>query len=156
MTSGNTEFNAEFNDTRLKIEIEVKIGEKKEIKNTFWRENLEQLQKIWHFHLRKFTEFEFKWQGQMQNSTLNSTIYDWRCKSNWKSGKKTEKDIWKRKFRRITQNLTRENSLNFNSNDTEKCRIERWIYWYSIEDWNRSENRVKRQRKKTFRRENLS
>ena len=44
-------------------------------------------------------------------------------------------------------NFTRENSRNSNSNDTDKCTIER--YW--IEGENRSENRTE---KTTFGREN--
>ena len=33
MTSGNAEFQSEFNKIRLKIQIEVKMGEKKEKTN---------------------------------------------------------------------------------------------------------------------------
>ena len=100
MTSGNTEFNGEFNDTRLKIQIEVKMEEKNKEKR--------------------------HWEGKV-------------C-GNYK------------KF----HNFTRTNSLNSNSNDTKKCRIQPWIQRYSIEDANRSENCRKKQRKKTLGTESLS
>ena len=48
MTSGDAEMNAKFNDSRLKIEIEVKIGEKMKL----GRQNLEELQKIWQEKIR--------------------------------------------------------------------------------------------------------
>ena len=41
-------------------------------------------------------------------------------------------------------NFTRENSLNQNSNDTDKCRIQWCIQRYSSEHSNRSENRRKK------------
>ena len=53
-------------------------------------------------------------------------------------------------------NFTRYNSLNWNSNDTHKCRIEWWVWRYSVEDSNRSDNTRRKERKKTFGRENLS
>ena len=68
MTSGNAELNGEFNDIRLKIETEAKIGEKK----------------------KKTRQLEEK-------ICLNCKKFD---------------------------NFTRKNSLNSNSNDTDKCRIE--------------------------------
>ena len=40
MTRANAEFDGEFNKIRLKIEIEVKIGEKKQKKTTFEKESL--------------------------------------------------------------------------------------------------------------------
>ena len=43
----------------------------------------------------------------MQNSMVNSTIFDWRFKSKRKSQRKRNKrHIWKRKFVLITENLT--------------------------------------------------
>ena len=53
-------------------------------------------------------------------------------------------------------NLTRENSLNEDSNDTDKYRIQWWIQRYSIEDSNRNENVRKKETKTTFARQNLS
>ena len=55
MTPTNAEFNGQFNDSRLKIQIEPKNRRTKETKKTFGRENLEELQKIFGFQKRKFT-----------------------------------------------------------------------------------------------------
>ena len=41
------------------------------------------------FDKKKFTQSEFRWQGQKQNSTVNLMIFDWRSKSNRKFEKKT-------------------------------------------------------------------
>ena len=40
MTPTNAQFNGELNDVRLKMQIEVKIGENKEGRRTLERENL--------------------------------------------------------------------------------------------------------------------
>ena len=40
MTPTNAQFNGELNDIRLKMQIEMKIGENKERRTTFERENL--------------------------------------------------------------------------------------------------------------------
>ena len=40
MTSGDAELNVKFNQIQLMIQIEVKIGEKKEKRTTFESENL--------------------------------------------------------------------------------------------------------------------
>ena len=41
MTSGNAEFQSEFNKIRLRIQIQVKIGEKKKKQTPFEGENLQ-------------------------------------------------------------------------------------------------------------------
>ena len=96
ITRRAVEFNGEFNQIQLRIEIEAKIGEKTK-----------------------------------ENRHLEDKIQ--------KSYKKFD-------------NFWIENSLNSNLNDSEKCRIER----YSIEDSHRTENRRKKETKKTFGRQNLS
>ena len=52
-----TSRDVEFNQIRLKIQIEVKMRERK---TTFEGENLQNMKKISQFFKRKFTEFEFK------------------------------------------------------------------------------------------------
>ena len=68
MTPTNAELNAQFNEIRLKIQIEAKISEEKKQKRYL-----------------------------QEKICLNYTKFS---------------------------NFTRENSLNQNSNDTDKCRIE--------------------------------
>ena len=72
MTSEDAEFNDEFNRSRLKIQIEVKTGEK----TRFASENLQNRNKISQFEKKKFTKFDFKWQVKMQNLTVNSAEAD--------------------------------------------------------------------------------
>ena len=72
MTQKNAQFNGQFNRIRLKIQIEVKAREKK----TFASEKLQNMNKISSFFERKFIQFDYKWQLQMHNSTLNSVEVD--------------------------------------------------------------------------------
>ena len=72
MTSEDAEFNGEFSGSRLKIQIEVKTGEK----TRFASENLQNMKKISQVEKRKFTQFDFKWQVKMQNLTVNSIEVD--------------------------------------------------------------------------------
>ena len=59
MTGENAKFQNEFNEIRLKIQIEGKVEEKTK-KTIIQRENLQNFEKISQFYTTKFPQFEFK------------------------------------------------------------------------------------------------
>ena len=60
MKGENGEFESKFKKIRLRVEIEVKIGEKK---HDIWKRKLT---KFYNFRAKKkFRQFEFKWQEKM-------------------------------------------------------------------------------------------
>ena len=133
---------------------------KKETKKTFGRENFEELHEIWQFQKRKFTQFQFKSQGEMQNSMVNLTIFHWRCKSKRKSEKKrNKKHICKRKFRRITQNWQFDNrkftQWEFKSqSETQNSMVNSTIFVWRFRSKRKSERKRNKKHiwKRKFRR----
>ena len=130
MTGENVEFQNELNEIQLKIQIDVKIGEKNDISKRkiakFW-------EKLTILHI-KFPQIEFKWQEKIQNFKVNSRNFDWTYKSMWKSeNTKKTKDNSKgqnlQNFEKISQFYTikfiqsdlksQEKMQNFKANSTK-------------------------------------
>ena len=127
MTPTNAQFNGQFNDIRLKIQIEAKIGEKTK-KKDIWKKKFLLIVKNLTISQEKIHSIQIQITGR--NAELNGEFNDIRLKIEIEA-KIGEK---KKKTRQLEEkiclnyekfsNFTRENSLNSNSNDKWKCRIE--------------------------------
>ena len=159
MTPRNAEFNGEFKEIRLKMEIEVKITEKTK-KQHIWKakfllitKNFTIFQEKIHSITIEMTSTNAQFSSEFNEIRLNIEIEA-------KIGEKGKQEahlegkicLNYKKF----HNFTRESSLNQNSNDIEKCRIEWWIQRYCSKDRNRNENWRTKETKETNERQNLS
>ena len=116
--SGNVEFNGEFNDIRLKIQIELKTVEKKEKKTTFARENWQNLsisQEKVHIIRIVIISANAQFNGKFKGIRLKIEI-------EVKTGEK--KRCLQERICKKFPNFTRKNSLNWKSNDNWKWRIQ--------------------------------
>ena len=91
------EFNNEFNEIWLKIQI----GENKGKKTTIQRENLEQTSQL---SKRKFPQSDLKWQEKMKNLKSESNEIPFNIQIEVKIAEKN--DMWKTKFAKCGENFT--------------------------------------------------
>ena len=108
----------------------------------------DKLKRIWQEKIHSI-----RIQMTQHNAELNGKFNRIRMKIQNKPKIQEKNDIWKRKIRRSTtkfDNSIRKNSFNSNSNDTNKCTIQR----DSIELWNRNENHRRKQTISTLGRQN--
>ena len=143
------EFNNEFNEIWLKIQI----GENKGKKTTIQRENLEQTSQL---SKRKFPQSDLKWQEKMKNFKSESNEIPFNIQIEVKIAEKN--DMWKTKFYKMWRkfhNFSPENSPNQIWNDRRKCRISKWIQRSMIEHLHWSENGRKTRKENDIWKKNL-